>query len=173
MKDSTPQYPGGQGPSKAALRLMAVLLVLFGLAFAIPASASNYYLTDIDSFSREQLIRFRDSGIQTTEQLLEGADTPKARQALAKKVQVEPDKLLEVLKSCEMMQINGVGPKAARLIRASGATSIRDLASRTPKDFHLRIQAANKGGRYTQITPPLDTVRYWIEQAARAPYHIK
>ena len=152
------------------------LSVLFGclvLALCVTASASDYYLTDLARYETAQVVKFRDAGIQTTGQVLEATLTPKARAALAAKVGLSEDEALGLARDCELMQINGVGPKAATLLRAGGVKNVMDLSTRKPAELLNLLVAANKQQEVTETQPTLDLVQYWIEEAQRVPYHLK
>ena len=74
---------------------------------------------------------------------------------------------------CELLQITGVGPRAARLLRAAGVLGIEDLSSREPGDLLARLNEMNKNLDYTSKQPTLDLVVYWIEQANKAPLRLR
>jgi hypothetical protein len=154
-------------------RLAPAVLGLVVVLVSSVAMASNYYLTDLGRFDTAQVILFREAGVQTTEQVLEASLTPKARMALAAKVKLSEPQLTMFAQECEFLQINGVGPKAARLIQASGVKNVKDLAARKSTELLPLLVAANRQQRITETQPSLDLVQYWIEEAHRVPYHLK
>lgn len=58
----------------------------------------------------------------------------------------------------DLTRINGIGPKTAQALRATGITSFATLASTSPHDLHDKL----KGLR--GLTP--EKINGWIEQAA-------
>jgi predicted flap endonuclease-1-like 5' DNA nuclease len=156
-----------------AHRALGILVVCVVMALCVTASASNYYLTDLGRFETGQVVKFRDAGVQTTEQVLEASLTPKARKLLATKVGLSEAEVLGLARDCELMQINGVGPKAAGLLRAAGVKHVKDLAGRKADKLLPLLTEANKQQGLTETNPSLDLVQYWIEEAKRVPYHLK
>ena len=154
-------------------RLVALLSVCAVLVVSSMATASNYYLADLGRFGDPVVESFRKQGIETTEQFLAKALTDRARKALARQVKMKEAELLEFAKDCEFMQITGVGPKATRLLRASGVESVEDLASRKADELLATIKKTNAESKITETNPNLSVVEYWIEQAKKVPYHLK
>ncbi len=152
---------------------LGILVVCVMVAASATATASNYYLTDLGRFDTAQVVKFRDAGVQTTEQVLESSLTEKARKLLSAKVGLTEAQVLALAQDCELMQINGVGPKAVTLLRAGGVKSVADLAGRKAADLLPLLAAANKREGFTDTDPSLDLVQYWIEEAKRVPYHLK
>jgi predicted flap endonuclease-1-like 5' DNA nuclease len=71
------------------------------------------------------------------------------------------------------MQIDGVGPKAARLLRAAGVSSVKDLSAKDPASLLNQIVEANARGRHTDVNPDLDIVEDWVERAKAAQHHVQ
>ena len=162
------------GERGSRLRGWAVALVLSAvMVVGAVAEASNYYLEDIGRFEDAQVKLFKDNNIETTEQFLAAVLTLRQRKALAGKVNMTEAVLLEFAKDCELMQITGVGPRAARLLRASGIVSASDLAGRKPDELLHLIKLANSEQKLTQKDPTVSIVEYWIAQAAKVPYHLR
>lgn len=156
-----------------ARRAFSIVIGIVVLALACTAYASNYYLTDLGRFDTAQVVKFRDAGVQTTEQVLEASLTPKARTALSKKVGLSEADVKSFALDCELMQINGVGPKAVKLIRAAGVKNVADLAGRKPAELLPLLVSVNSEQKITDTQPSMDLVQYWIEEAQRVPYHLK
>ena len=79
---------------KSALVALAITGAL-SLSFASTAQASHYYLTDLKRFETSQVVLFRDQGLQTTEHVLSATLTPQSRKALAAKVGLSEEVLLD------------------------------------------------------------------------------
>ena len=152
----------------AALAVCATMLLS-----AAPAVAGHYYIRDLDLYSHEQIVKLRDTGIQTTEHFLAAAQTAEARQTLAEKVNIDEQEVLRFAKDCELLQIDGVGPKVVKLFREAGVTSVDDLASRKAPDLHNRLIAVNKQKKITGVDPPVDLVAAWIKAASKVKYRVK
>ncbi len=147
--------------------------LLVALLWCLPGQASHYYLTDLKRFETERVVQFREQGIQTTEHVLAASITPQGRKALASKVGLSEDALTELARDCELMQITGVGPKAAQLLRAAGVVGLEDLSTRKADDLLARMHEVNKDLTYTSKHPTLDLIQYWIAQATKAPLKLR
>ncbi len=173
LKDETSPLTRGLRSSSAALnRALAGIALAALLLVASPASASNYYLVDLERFDKAQLASFSAQQVETTEQFLASALTERQRKALARKLKMSEEALLDFAKDCELMQIIGVGPKATRLLRLSGVTSAEDLATRKAEDLLVLVKKTNMEHKVTETDPNVSIVAYWIEQAARLPYRV-
>jgi hypothetical protein len=158
----------------STLRATLAACVLFLVAaLASTASASSYYLTDLGRFETAQVVLFRDQGIQTTDQVLEATLTPLSRKALASKVNLSEGDLLELARDCELMQLTGIGPKVAKMLRAAGVVSVEDLGQRDPNDLMGRMRTVNKSFTYTATHPTLDLIQFWVQQARNAPLKVR
>jgi hypothetical protein len=156
------------------LRLLpAALLVLGALSMAPVASASHYHLTDVDVFQGTLLEVFEAQGWQTTEDVLRGIVTTEQRNVLARASGVPQEELLQAARFLELMQIDGVGPRAARLLQAAGVTSARDLAQRNAVELLALLVATNEGLVYTSSHPLIGHVQNWIYEATQVDYHVQ
>lgn len=154
-------------------RVAVVWTVTLVMLVASVASASNYYLVDLERFDEAQVKLFDDAGIKTTEQFLAQALTDRARKALAPKVQMSATDLAEFARDCEFMQISGVGPKATKLLRSSGVASVEALSKADAATLLEKIKSVNAAEKITETNPTLSVVTYWIEHAAKVPYQVK
>ena len=160
----------GMGAVKAAVVWVAALSMLTVTGVA---EASNYYLEDLGRFEEPQVGVFKENKIETTEEFLAASLTSRQRKVLSSKVKLTEAELLEFARDCELMQITGVGPRAAGLLRASGVESVLHLSESDPAGLLQRIKLVNAQERLTQKNPTLSVVKYWIAQAAKVPYRLR
>lgn len=153
--------------------LCRALLVAAVVFVAVPASASHYLLPDADIFEPGEIDLFVDAGIDDTSELLERIDTPDDRTAFADTTGVDVQRLAELARMCELLQVQGVGPRAARLLMAAGIDGVADLAGRDPNELLMTLSATNGGGTYTRVNPSIDHVTFWVMGAAQAPVHVE
>ena len=134
------------------------------------AQASHYYLVDIPSeFSesdRELLARF---GIDDTEDLLRWIDTPDMRNALQSMSGLSADRINALTVFCDLLQIDGVGPSAARLLMATNITGTADLVSRDEGELLAEIQYTNQIETITPTTPSDGHLHMWVLSAIEVP----
>lgn len=109
--------------------LLALLLVP---ALAPPASASDYILSDVSLVSDVAQTRLAESGVTNTRGLLEALLTPSLRTAMLPMLELSAAETLALARQLELLQLEGVGPKASQLLIAAGVTSAADLAKRDP-----------------------------------------
>lgn len=152
----------------------------FGLALwlilgvrAEPAEASHYRLSELDAFEEWQLEALASQGIDTTEQFLQRTLTPENRVELSRATEISELEILVFARLCELLQIEGVGPRAAQLLRAAGVVSADDLASRSPAELAERCGAVNAVEQLTGINPTEENLVEWIELAAAVPYRVE
>jgi hypothetical protein len=136
------------------------------------ASASHYRLEDVTFLSPEVQEGATRFGFIDTGELLRNLLTVEQRLALAGSMGVPEAELRQVAKVCELIQIDGVGPKAARLLQAAGVTSVADLAKRDPAALRDLLVAANAREAITQVDPSPEHVQAWVAGAARAAFHV-
>jgi len=152
--------------------LSAVAVVILSVAVMPESQASHYYLTDVGWFSTEQMISLRDGGIQTTEHLLAATVTADSRKKLATQLSVDEAKVLEMARECELLQINGVGPKVVKLLQAAKVTGLDDLGGRKAAKLLKELVAINAKDKITEKDPSVEMVTYWIDQAKTASVRV-
>ena len=140
---------------------------------ASPAMASHYRIELLEVFSAEQVEALLALGIVTTEDFLSQAETREERAALSQQAGISEMEVLVFARLCELLQISGVGPRVAQLLRAAGVVSASDLASRDPVELTERLIAVNAVEQLTGIDPAVENVVAWIEDASRVPYHVE
>lgn len=143
------------------------------LLISAPAWASHYLLTDADIFADGELDAFVDVGLDDTSALLARVATPDERDALAYETGIGTERLTEIARMCELLQVQGVGPRAARLLMAAGVDGVTDLAGRDAETLLAVLLETNGGGTYTRVNPSLDHVTFWVIGAAQAPVHVE
>ncbi len=149
-------------------------LVAFGLLLAVPASASHYFLADIaDRFSPLALAEFTRFGLDDTEDVLRNLDTHEDRADFASVTGIDPNELYEIARMCELLQIEGVGPRAFDLLYASGVQNAQDLAGRNGASLLAELEVVNASEHLTGVNPPLELVEAWIERASSVPIQVQ
>ena len=144
-------------------RIAILILGLTVLIAPAAVSASHYYLEDIaDVFSEDELVVFDRFGIQDTEHLLLWLVTPDDRIAFSTSTGMSLQELEDLARLCELMQVEGVGPRAARLLIATGISSVSDLQGRHAETLTAELQTVNYTEQITSVAPSLDHVNAWI-----------
>lgn len=149
--------------------LLALLLVP---ALAAPVSASDYLLSDVSLVSGVAQARLAESGVTNTRGLLEALLTPAQRTAMLPMLELNVAETLALARQAELLQLEGVGPKASQLLIAAGVTSVADLAKRDPVSLLAPLAAANEARAIAGVNPAIEHVTQWVEAAGKATLHL-
>ena len=149
--------------------LLALLLLP---AMAAPAAASDYLLSDVALVSEVAQTRLAESGVTNTRGLLEALVTPAQRSAMLPMLELNAGETLALARQLELLQLEGVGPKASQLLTAAGVTSVADLAKRDPASLLRPLAAANEARAIAGVNPAIEHVTQWVEAAGKATIHL-
>ncbi len=141
----------------------ALLLFLIGTGFS--AQASHYPLEVVPFLEAGHLAKLTALKVEDTEQLLNALITDKARQGVASKTGIDPAKLLDYVRTCDLLRIRGIGPKMGKLLLLSGVTGVAALRAKKPAELLVEIRAANMQHGVSEILPQEETLKEWIHQA--------
>jgi predicted flap endonuclease-1-like 5' DNA nuclease len=154
--------------SKCSWCPAAVAFVLLVIA-AVPARAGHYDLSSIDIVDEATMAAFVPLKIATTQDLWEATRTPGKVATLARKVKLTPAALRDLHELCDLLWVDGIGPKVARVLTAAGVRNLAALARQEQVALADLIRDTNKKLEILGKLPDPDTTRSWIEQAkARA-----
>ncbi|MBQ9396002.1 MAG: DUF4332 domain-containing protein [Proteobacteria bacterium] len=152
-------------------KLLFTALFLF---IGVPtAYASHYDLYDIDLVPESVVDQLAAAKISNTEQLLANLMKKSDRDAFAKKYamsEVDVDKLARKL---ELMQVVGIGPKAAELLFLAGIKGLQQLSEANDNDLLESLQMVNRVHNITGVQPDLTVVRDWIAKSKRIANHLQ
>lgn len=155
-------------------KLIRSALIAIGLVLAVPASASHYFIVDIaDRFSPLALAEFTRFGLDDTEDVLRNLDTHQDREDFASVTGIAASELYEIARMCELLQIEGVGPRAFDLLYATGVQNAEDLAGRDGASLLAEMEVVNASEQLTGVDPPLELVEAWIERATSVPIRVQ
>ena len=127
----------------------------------------TYPITEIEGMSAFCASKLKSLGIRTTDALLEAARTVKGRKALAAKTAISEQQLLEWANMADYMRIRGMGKAKIGLIRAAGATTVRELAHRNPARLAQNMKDVNTRRKLVRILPSEKSVEQMIAQARK------
>lgn len=145
-----------------AVRGALVGVVLCG---AVTAHAGHYDLSSVGWANDATLKRLARVGVETTQDLWDATRTPKAIARLARQSGVPASRLQEWHRFCDLLFIDGVGPKVARVLTEAGVRDRRDLARQDPEELVSRIRDVNERIPVLGKLPDTDSVRSWVDQA--------
>jgi predicted RecB family nuclease len=111
--------------------------------------------------------KFKSLGIRTTDTLLEAARTVQGRKTLAAKTGISEQQLLEWANVADYMRIPGMGKAKVGLVRAAGATTVRELAHRNPARLAQTMREVNTKRKLVRVLPSERSVEQLIAQARK------
>jgi hypothetical protein len=114
----------------------------------------------LSGISDDDVSRLRSRGIRHTNQLLHRTSLEIDRERLSKRTGISPDRLLEFVHQCTLLEVSGM-ERWVSLVRRLGINSMKDLRAQDPKELHAKlVEAIGLAG-----APGLTDVQYWISQA--------
>lgn len=148
-------------------RVLAAALPLAACVLLAPAAAraGHYDLGSIDLVDEATAAALAKQKVFTTQDLWEATRTPAGVKALARKAGVAPDRVRQWHDLCDLLWIDGIGPKVARVLTAAGIPDRKALAKQQPEPLADRIRDVNREVQILGKLPDQDTTRAWIEHA--------
>jgi|SRR5690242_15681964 predicted RecB family nuclease len=129
----------------------------------------TYPLSELEGMTAFSAQKLKSHGIRTTEALLEAAGTVKGRKSLAAKTGISEQQLLEWANVADYMRIPGMGKAKVGLVRAAGATTVRELAHRNPSRLAQSMRDVNTRRKLVRVLPSEKSVELLIAQARKLP----
>ena len=127
----------------------------------------TYPLSELEGMTAFAAQKFKSLGIRTTDTLLEAARTVRGRKTLAAKTGISEQQLLEWANVSDYMRIPGMGRAKVGLVRAAGATTVRELAHRNPARLAQTMKEVNTKRNLVRILPSEKSVEQLIAQARK------
>jgi len=155
------------------MKRFLIISILCFFIYIPSAMASHYDLSDIDIVPEAVVTKLAQDKIDNTEELFALLMSAKGRDDFAKKYGMEKEAVDELAHKLELMQIVGIGPKAAQLLRLAGIDSLKTLTESQPEvllDVLLRV---NREHAITGVQPDLTVVRDWINRSKRIANHLE
>ena len=117
--------------------------------------------------------RFREQGINNTDQLLSASRTKAFRKELAQKTGIDEDKILKFANHVDLYRVDGIGPQSAELLEAAGVDTVKELATRKPENLVKKLEEVNEAKHLMRRVPYLKVVTKWVESAKALPRGIE
>lgn len=150
--------------------LTAALFLFLGIPSAY---ASHYDLLDIDLVPEAITMQLVNDKINNTEQLFAALMKKADRAAFAKKYNMPAADVEKLAKKLELMQIVGIGPKAAELLQLAGITSLKALTEANETTLLDTLQRVNREKNITGVQPDSAVVHDWIEKSKKIIHHLE
>jgi ribosomal protein L13E len=130
-------------------------------------------IEDIEGIGPTYAKKLIDTGIKTTDDLLESGSTPKGRENLVSKTGISAKLILEWVNLADLLRIKGVGEEYSDLLEEAGVDTVVELSRRVPDNLHAKILEVNKEKKLVRRPPTLNDIKQWVEQAKKLPRKIE
>ncbi len=142
------------------------------LLFSSTAYASHYDIADVEFIEATVQQKLLADGLETTADLLDKLLTASDRKAFSKKYAMDAKAVDALAHKLELMQITGVGPKAADLLILAGVKNVKGLAAADANALLDSLLAANRQHAITGVQPDMTVVKDWIAKAKKVAKHL-
>lgn len=124
---------------------------------------------DIEGIGEVYAQRLRDTGVASTETLLEQGATPHGRKELAEKTGISDRLILKWVNRADLFRVKGIGEQYSDLLAAAGVETVLELGQRRADHLHQKMVETNQTKKLVRVVPGPEQVAEWVEQAHRLP----
>lgn len=110
-----------------------------------------------------------NSGVATTEDLLQKGHTKKGRAELAQQTGISEKLILTWVNHADLMRIKGVAGQFAELLEASGVDTVKEFAHRVPENLEKKLHEVNDAKHLCGRVPTIVELTKMIDQAKELP----
>lgn len=154
------------------MKKLITAAALASLFISSNAFASHYDLADIELVASAAQDKMIADGIESTKDLLNKLLTAADRKAFAAKYELDAKTVDKLAHKVELMQITGVGPKAADLLMIAGVKNVKGLAVADANTLLASLLDANRQYAITGVQPDMTVVKDWIDRAKKVTKHL-
>jgi predicted flap endonuclease-1-like 5' DNA nuclease len=126
-------------------------------------------LTTVEGIGEVFSQKLAETGIQTTEELLEKGSSPAGRKELVEKTGISSKLILKWVNRADLFRIKGVSEEYADLLEIAGVDTVPELAQRNAENLYQKVVEANQEKNLVRRLPSQAAVGDWIEQAKQLP----
>ena len=155
------------------MKLGLVFVLIWMFCWVPAAFASHYDLPDIDLLPDSVVLQLAQDKIDNTEELFARLVKKSEREVFAKKYSMNPADVDALAHKLELMQIVGVGPKAASLLMLAGVNNLNALSQADPNALLDALLRVNREQNITGVQPDLTVVRDWIAKSQKIANRIE
>lgn len=130
-------------------------------------------IKNLRGMSEELAAKLLEKGIQTGDQLLAASRDSKARQELAKMLEMDVKSVLAMANRADLARVKGIGGVYSDLLEHAGVDTVRELANRNATNLLAKINEINAVHNLAGRLPTLSQVQDWVEQAKSLPRGIE
>jgi predicted flap endonuclease-1-like 5' DNA nuclease len=126
-------------------------------------------LSEIEGIGAVYSQKLQETGIGTTEKLLEEGASAKGRKEIAEKTGVSAKQILRWINMADLFRIKGIGQEYADLLEAAGVDTVPELSQRKPENLHKKLAEINEEKKLVRRVPTPAEVTGWVEQGKQLP----
>lgn len=124
----------------------------------------NYKLSDLKGIDQDQAAKLRESGIETTNDLMHVWNDEARRVQVAASAGISDEQLTHMISMSRMARMKGVGPKYVGLLVAAGVTGRRSLSKHTPQTLVKHLGEVSVATSHKGPVPTLVEVGAWFAE---------
>ncbi|MCF8370738.1 MAG: DUF4332 domain-containing protein [Bacteroidales bacterium] len=109
------------------------------------------------------------AGIKNSRQFYENCYNARQREALSSKLKIDETVIEYMLKLCDLLRINGVGPIFARMMIEGGIESVNIILTLSEEEIYDTYNQIRLSGSYADIPLSRNDIRYCKEMAGLLP----
>lgn len=125
----------------------------------------SYKIIEIEGIGEAYAGKLMGIGVDTTEELLKRASTPKGRKELAEETGISEKLILKWANHADLFRIKGVAGQFAELLEASGVDTVKEFRHRVAANLHSRLEEVNAEKHLCGRVPSVAEIEKMIEQA--------
>ncbi len=125
----------------------------------------SYKIIEIEGIGEAYAGKLMGIGVDTTEELLKRASTPKGRKELAEETGISEKLILKWANHADLFRIKGVAGQFAELLEASGVDTVKEFRHRVAANLQPRLEEVNAEKHLCGRVPSVAEIEKMIEQA--------
>jgi len=130
-------------------------------------------IMDIEGIGPKYAEQLVETGIKTTDSLLDRCATPSGRKETSKSTGITEKMILRWVNMSDLFRIKGVGEEYSDLLEAAGVDTVPELAQRNAENLAAKMAEVNDEKKLVRQVPSAKTVSGWTEQAKTLPKMVK
>ena len=130
-------------------------------------------LRDFPGIEKSIVEKLEKRGIRNSKQLFLAARSKQERTQLSQAADINPTKLLELVKLADLSRVYGVGPVFARLLFDGGADTVESLAQADSEQLYRQLEKKYLEAGYSKADFKERDIRFCIRMAKDLPKSIE
>jgi predicted flap endonuclease-1-like 5' DNA nuclease len=124
-----------------------------------------YKVIEIEGIGPNYAEKLQSLDIHTTDDLLEKGGNKKGRESIAAQTGIPESLVLTWVNHADLFRIKGIAAQFAELLEAAGVDTVREFATRKPKNLHQKLVETNEKFGLSGRVPSEESLQEMIEQA--------